>query len=80
MHKENIGSSFDEWLHEEGLYEEVTSVAVKRVLARQISQQMTDQQLSKSEPHLIVSSIPKMTRLLCIPYSKQRQPSVAISI
>jgi predicted XRE-type DNA-binding protein len=48
MKKENIGSSFDDWLHEEGLYEEVTSVAIKRVLARQINQQMLDQQISKS--------------------------------
>jgi len=48
MKKENIGSSFDDWLHEEGLYDEVTSVAIKRVLARQINQQMLDQQISKS--------------------------------
>jgi antitoxin HicB len=34
MKKKDIGSSFDDWLHEEGLYEEVTAVAVKRVLAR----------------------------------------------
>jgi predicted XRE-type DNA-binding protein len=48
MKKENIGSSLDDWLHEEGLYEDVTSVAIKRVLARQINQQMLDQQISKS--------------------------------
>jgi hypothetical protein len=34
MKKENIGSSFDDWLREEGLYEETTAVAIKRVLAR----------------------------------------------
>jgi len=49
MKKENIGTSLDDWLHEEGLYEEVTSVAIKRVLARQLSQQMADQRVSKSE-------------------------------
>ena len=48
MKKKNIGSSFDDWLREEGLYEETTAVAIKRVLARQISQQMIDQKLSKS--------------------------------
>jgi antitoxin HicB len=37
MKKKNIGSSFDAWLREEGLYEETTAVAIKRVLARQIS-------------------------------------------
>jgi hypothetical protein len=36
--KKNIGSSFDDWLREEGTYEETTAVAIKRVLARQITQ------------------------------------------
>ena len=36
MKKLNLGSSFDSWLHEEGIYEEVTAAASKRVLARQI--------------------------------------------
>jgi antitoxin HicB len=49
MKKKNIGSSFDDWLHEENIYEEVTAVAIKRVLARQISQRMTEQNLSKSD-------------------------------
>jgi len=49
MKKKNIGSSFDDWLREEGLYEQTTAVAIKRVLARQIIREMTDQQLSKSE-------------------------------
>jgi len=34
MKKKNIGSSFDDWLREEGLYEETTAVAIKRVLER----------------------------------------------
>jgi predicted XRE-type DNA-binding protein len=49
MKKDQIGTSLDDWLHEEGIYEETTSVAIKRVLARQIAQQMTEQQLSKAE-------------------------------
>jgi antitoxin HicB len=49
MKKKNIGGSFDDWLREEGLYEETTAVAIKRVLARQISREMEDQKLSKSE-------------------------------
>jgi hypothetical protein len=32
--KKSIGSSFDDWLREEGLYEQATAVAVKRVLER----------------------------------------------
>jgi hypothetical protein len=34
MKKENIGSKFNDWLHEEGIYEETTAVAIKRVLER----------------------------------------------
>lgn len=48
MKKKNIGSSFDSWLREEGLHEEVTAVAIKRVLARQIAAAMSDRGLSKS--------------------------------
>ena len=33
MKKKNIGSSFDTWLREEGIYEEVSAAAIKRVLA-----------------------------------------------
>jgi predicted XRE-type DNA-binding protein len=44
----NIGSSFDDFLKEEGIYETETATAVKRVLARQIVQQMADQHLSKT--------------------------------
>jgi hypothetical protein len=40
MKKENIGSSFDDWLREEGIYIETSAAAVKRVFARQISQEM----------------------------------------
>lgn len=46
--KKNIGSSFDDWLREEGMYEETTAVAIKRVLARQIGQEMIDRKLSKT--------------------------------
>jgi antitoxin HicB len=47
--KGRIGSSFDDFLKQEGLYEEVTARAVKRVLARQLDALMEDQGLSKSE-------------------------------
>jgi predicted XRE-type DNA-binding protein len=47
--KKNIGSSFDSWLSEEGIREEVTTTAVKRVLARQVEAAMRDRNLSKAE-------------------------------
>jgi len=49
MKKKNIGSSFDDWLREEGIYEETTAVAIKRVLARRIGQEMIDRKLSKTD-------------------------------
>ena len=48
MKKKNIGSSFDSWLREEGVHEEVTAVAIKRVLARQVEAAMSDCGLSKA--------------------------------
>ena len=49
MKKKNIGSSFDSWLREEGIYEEVTAAAIKRVLARQLEAAMKEKQFSKAE-------------------------------
>ncbi len=49
MKKRNVGSSLDSWLREEGIYEEVTASALKRVLARQVEAAMKEKQLSKAE-------------------------------
>lgn len=49
MKKKNIGSSFDSWLREEGIYEEVTGNAIKRVLARQVEAAMKAKNFSKAE-------------------------------
>jgi antitoxin HicB len=43
----HIGTSFADFLKQEGLYEEVTAHAVKRVLAWQIEQAMQAQGLTK---------------------------------
>ena len=48
-HKAGIGSSFDEFLKEDGIYEEVTARAIKRVIARQLDALMQSEGLSKSE-------------------------------
>ena len=49
MKKKNIGTSFDSWLREEGIQEEVTAGAIKRVLARQVQAAMADGDLTKAE-------------------------------
>jgi antitoxin HicB len=47
--KGRIGSSFDDFLKGEGIYEEVTARAIKRVIARQLGVLMQEQGLTKSE-------------------------------
>jgi DNA-binding Xre family transcriptional regulator len=49
MKKKNIGSTVDSWLREEGMYEEVSAVAIKRVVARQVEAAMVEKGLSKAE-------------------------------
>jgi antitoxin HicB len=46
--KGRVGSSFDDFLKQEGLNEEVTARAIKRVIARQPGALMQDQGLTKS--------------------------------
>ena len=45
----HIGSSFDEFLKEEGIYEDVQTTAIKRVLASQLEQAMKARKLTKVE-------------------------------
>jgi hypothetical protein len=47
--KKHIGSSFEDFLKEEGIFEETTTQAVKRVLSWQISQAMKEKGISKME-------------------------------
>ena len=49
MKKKNIGSSFDSWLREEGLYADVSATAIKRVVARQVEAAMQKKGLTKAE-------------------------------
>ena len=51
MNKQNRhrGSSFSDFLKQEAIYEETTTIAVKRVLAWQLEQAMEKEQLSKNQ-------------------------------
>ena len=49
MKKKNIGSTFDSFLREDGIYEEVASAAIKRVLARQLEAAMKEKNVTRSE-------------------------------
>ena len=47
IEKGKIGTSFEDFLHEQGTYVETTEQAVKRVLAFQLAEAMQAQNLSK---------------------------------
>lgn len=49
MKEKNIGTSFESWLDEEGITEEVTVVAIRRVLARQLADAMRREGMTKTE-------------------------------
>lgn len=49
MRKKNIGSSFDEFLKEEAMFEAATAIAMKRVIAWQIAEEMKARNITKTE-------------------------------
>lgn len=49
MAKQNIGSNFDDFLQEDSILEEATAVAIKRVIAWQILEEMKAQSLTKTK-------------------------------
>ena len=65
VRKKNIGSSFDDFLKEEGTFEVAQSVAIKRVLAWQIQKAMKDRRLHKAEmARRMATSRSQLERLL----------------
>ena len=48
MKNQHLGSSFDDFLKEEGTLAEIEAIAVKRVIAFQIEQMMNKEHLSKT--------------------------------
>jgi antitoxin HicB len=65
MHKKHVGSTFEDFLRDEGTLEETTNRAIKRVLARQLRRLMAEQGLSKSEmARRMRTSRPALERLL----------------
>ncbi len=49
MKRKHVGTSFDSWLDEEGIRQDVTAGAIKRVLARQVVAAMAQEGLTKTE-------------------------------
>jgi predicted XRE-type DNA-binding protein len=62
---EHEGSSFDDFLRDEGIFEECTAMAIKRVLAWQLEQYMQEHHLKKTEfARLLDTSRSQLDRLL----------------
>ncbi len=49
MSRKHIGSSFEDFLKKEGIFEEITTKAIKRVLAWQIAAEMKTKGITKLE-------------------------------
>jgi hypothetical protein len=49
MSHPHIGSDFDDFLKEEGIQEEVTAAAIKRVIAWQLAEAMKRKHITKTE-------------------------------
>lgn len=65
MSEENLGSSIDEFLEEEGTLEEVQSQAVKEVVAWQLAEAMKTRKISKKKmAALLKTSGSQVDRLL----------------
>ena len=60
-----IGSGFDNFLKEQGVYEQTTAAAVKHVLAWQLQQVMKKEQISKVEmARIMKTSRAQLDRIL----------------
>ena len=65
MSKKHIGSSIDDFLKEEGIFEEAQTQAIKEVVAWQLAEAMKKQKISKSKmATLLNTSRTQVDRLL----------------
>jgi predicted transcriptional regulator len=67
MAKKNphIGSSFDSWLEEAGIREEVTAAAIKAVIARQLADERKKKKITKQRmAEMMKTSRAQIDRLL----------------
>jgi antitoxin HicB len=65
MSKKHMGSSIDDFLKEEGIFEEAQAQAVKEVVAWQLAEAMKEQKISKNKmAALLRTSRTQVDRLL----------------
>jgi predicted XRE-type DNA-binding protein len=54
--KPNMKSDFDEFLQDEGILAETDAIAIKRVIAYQIAQEMKKQKINKSKMAILMNT------------------------
>lgn len=60
-----VGPLFEDWLEEEGIHEEITTAAIKRVIAFQLEEAMKAQNLNRSQmAKRMETSRPQLDRVL----------------
>jgi antitoxin HicB len=65
MSKKHVGSSIDDFLKEEGMFEETQAQAVKEVVAWQLAEAMKEQKISKNRMEVLLkTSRTQIDRLL----------------
>lgn len=65
IEKGSVGSSFDDFLEDEGIVDEVTEMAAKKVLAAAIEQEMKNKNITKvSMAEMMRTSRAQVNRLL----------------
>lgn len=65
MSKKNIGSSIDDFMKEEGIFEEAQNQAIKEVVAWQLAQAMKEKKISKNRMAVLLkTSRTQVDRLL----------------
>ena len=65
MSKKNMGSSIDDFLKEEGIFEEAQAQAIKEVVAWQLAEAMKERKISKSKmAAMLKTSRTQINRLL----------------
>jgi len=65
MSKKNMGSSIDDFMKEEGIFEEAQNQAIKEVVAWQLAQAMKEKKISKNRmATLLKTSRTQVDRLL----------------
>ena len=63
--KKNMNSDFDEFLVDDGIYKEVNDIAIKRVIAYQLEEEMKAQNITKTKmAELMNTSRAVVNRLL----------------